>query len=123
MQISKKRLKTSLKIEIETLLFRTIADLKNSDEVKQFLTDLLTETELEVFAKRLAIVYRLDKRESYDQIKKDLQTSSTTVAAMAEQMKNNGGFRLALGKVKADEWAEKWTLRIKKLFADNKADQ
>lgn len=118
MQTSKKDLSPKVKNRIEAVLFQTITDLKNSDEVRQFLSDLLSEVELEVIAKRLAIVYRLEKGESYDQIKNELQTSSTTVAAMADQLKKSPGLRLALRKIRADEWAEKWSAKIERLFAN-----
>lgn len=119
MQTSRQGLNRKEKNKIKKLLFQTIVDLKNSDEAHLFLEAILSEVELEVLAKRLAIVHRLDEGQSYDQIKRELQTSSTTVATMAEQLKKNQGLRLALKKIRADEWAEKWASRFERLIGKN----
>lgn len=118
MQTSRKKLGSKTKVQIRKLLFQTISDLKNSEEVELFFDDLLSAVEVEVLAKRLAIAYRLEKGESYDKIRSELQTSSTTVAMMADQLKNSQGLQLALTKIKAEEWAEKWASRIEKLFGE-----
>lgn len=70
-----------------------------------FLQDFLSETEQQVLAKRLAILHQLHQGKSYEKIKKALQVSSATISSVAE-MKGKPGFKLALEKIKLDQWAE-----------------
>lgn len=88
-----------------------MADTTDPDELAQILEDFLGETQHLALAKKLAIVVFLDKGRSYENIKETLKVSSATVATVQEQM-GNPGIQAALRKVKAEEWAEKWSHRI-----------
>ena len=90
-----------------------VADLKGIKETDSFLTDFLTDSEYEVFAKRLAIAYWLKKGRSYNNIKENLKVSSATIAAVQSMMKRPG-FALAIKKIEAEEWANVWSKKIKK---------
>lgn len=116
MQISKQKLNPHLKKQIHEILYQVIADTKNPEEAKLFLKEVLSEVELEMLAKRLAIAYYLDKGRSYENIKNNLQTSSTTVASIGDQLKKGEGLKIALKKVEADEWAEKWAEKLSKMM-------
>lgn len=118
MQKSNKKLNPKIKKEIFKNLYQVIADLKNPKEVKFFLKDFLSNIEEEAIAKRLAIILFLQKGFSYDQIKEKLKVSSTTIAALREQIdKNTLGLKVALEKIEAEEWAERWSKRLKKIFS------
>ena len=55
---------------------------------------------------------------SYDEIKEELKVSSTTIATLKEQLsKNSRGLKIAFKKIEAEEWAEKWNKRLKKIFS------
>jgi uncharacterized protein YerC len=114
MHVSNKYLNSSLNKQIRNSFFQLISDIKNPDEAKTILSGLLTETEIEIFSKRLAIGYYLKSKRNYENVSNNLKVSSTTIARVSEMMKNNG-FELALKKIGADDWAEKWSRRIKKL--------
>ena len=116
MQISKKRLNQNLKNQIYKLLYQVITDIQNPNEAQVLLESFLSKNELEVIARKLGIAYFLDKGKSYANIKDNLAVSSTTVAAVAKNMQNKKGFKIALGKIRAEEWSDKWSKKIKETF-------
>lgn len=114
MHVSKNKLNDSLKREILNSFFQTIADLKDVDEIKTFFLDFFKDDETETYAKRLAISYWLKKKRSYENIKNNLKVSSATIATVEKQL-NTEGYKLALKKMEAEEWANVWSEKIKKL--------
>lgn len=117
MQISKKKISPTAKNQIYNLLYKVITDIKNPYEAKEFLGSFLGENEQEVISRRLGIAYLLNKGKTYSFIKKNLAVSSTTVATIAKQINKGKGFKVALEKIKADEWAEKWAKKISQVFS------
>lgn len=115
MRVSKLTLNPHLKKEITNTFFQTISDLKDPEEIKTFLTDFLNNAELETFSKRLAIAYFLKKGRSYSNIKQNLKVSSATVAVI-EKLLATEGFKLALKRIEAEEWANQWAEKIKKII-------
>lgn len=113
MRTSEKILNPSLKKEIDAIFVQTIADLRDTQDTKIFLTDFFNESENETFAKRLAIAYWLKKGRSYNNIKDNLKVSSATIASVQSAM-DRPGFKLALKKIEAEEWAAQWAVKIKK---------
>ena len=114
-QISKKKINKNLAKQIYNLFYQLIADIRNPKEAEIFLRDFLTENELEVFTKRLAIVYYLSQNRGYGEIKKTLAVSSTTISSANRLMKKEG-IKLALKKIQAEEWATRWTEKISKIM-------
>jgi uncharacterized protein YerC len=117
MRVSKKRLNPRIKKQIKNLLYQVLADVKSPEEVRDFLEEALSETELEMLAKRLAVAHYLDRGRSYENIKNNLAISSATVATIAEQVKKGQGFKIALKKIQAEEWADKWAKKISKMMS------
>ncbi len=115
MQVSKKKINPKIEKQIFGLFFQAINDLKNPQEVKEFLEAILTKTELEAIVKRLAVAHYLEKGRTYENIKKSLAVSSATIAAVQEQLGKGKGFDLALEKIRAEEWADKWAKKISQL--------
>jgi TrpR-related protein YerC/YecD len=115
MQVSKKAINKTIEKEIFNLFFQVVSDLKNPQEVKAFFEDVLGRAELTALAKRIAIAHYLDRGRSYQNIKEGLKVSSATIASVDKMMKNSPGFRLALKKIEADQWAEKWAGKISQL--------
>ena len=114
-QLSKKKLSKKLEKQIYKLFYQVIADINNPKEAEEFLKDFLTKTELEVLTKRLGAAYYLKKNQDYNLIRKNLAISSTTVAAIKNQMFKKG-FQLALKKIEAEEWATRWAQKIGKIM-------
>jgi uncharacterized protein YerC len=111
MQVSKQKMNKTIEKQIFSIFYQLVADVKNAEESKTLLHDLLTETERQVLAKRLAIAIFLDKGHSYEHIRSTLKVSSATIATVHELM-GNPGIQLALQKVKAEEWADDWAGKI-----------
>lgn len=116
MRTSDQKLNSSLKNQIINTLSQTIADLKDSKEAHKFLGSFLTDSELEAFAKRLAVAYWLKKGRSYNNIKQNLKVSSATIATV-QSVLDSEGFQLALKKIEAEEWANQWAEKIRKLVS------
>lgn len=116
MQVSRRAINKNIEKQVFSIFYQVISDLRDPEEVRHFFEDVLTETERTALAKRLAIAHYLEKNRSYDNIKEVLKVSSATIAAVADQMGKGGrGFSVALQKIRADQWAEAWTRKIKKL--------
>jgi len=65
--------------------------LKEDDETRRFLRDLMTEKEIEEFAKRLKAAEMLTEKIPYSVIEKKTGLSSTTVARVAKWLNGKGG--------------------------------
>lgn len=111
-QISLQKLSRFSQQQIENQFFTLIADLSSPQEVRQWLRDFMTETEISVFAKRLAIAQLLDQGKSYQEIKDQLKVSSATISSISELVAKPGQ-KLAQKKLKLDQWAEQL---VKKIF-------
>ena len=61
-----------------------ILTLKNADEAKLFLRDLMTESEIKEFANRLEAASLLSKDVQYNAIIEDTGLSSATIARIAK---------------------------------------
>lgn len=114
MHVSKNDLNSSLKKEIIKTFVQTLDDLRGTKEKEIFLKTFFNDQELETYAKRLAISYWLKKKRSYENIKNNLKVSSATIATV-EKLLESEGFKLAINKMEAEEWANVWSEKIKKL--------
>lgn len=114
MRVSKNRVNEHLKKELYRTLHQTIVDFRTPQEVREFLEAFLSVSEHETLAKRVAVSYWLDSGRGYENIKENLKVSSATIASIQSSMKNNG-VALALRNIKAEEWANVWAQKIKKL--------
>lgn len=113
MRVSDRKLNASLKKQIILTFEQAIVDIKGREEVHNFLKDFFTENEIEVFSKRLAVAYWLKKGRSYSNIKDNLKVSSATIASVQSMMEMEG-IKLAIKKIEAEEWSNKWAEKIKK---------
>ncbi len=113
MRISENKVNSTLLKQVQEMLYQSLADLKNTKETKLFVNDFFTDSESEIFSKRLAVAYWLKKGRTYANIKKNLKVSSATIANVQDMMQKPG-FELLLRKVEAEEWATLWASRIKR---------
>jgi len=75
--------------------------LKNSNEARKFLRDLLTESELIEFGNRWKAAKMLEKKVPYTEIIKETGLSSTTVARVSDWLNGGtGGYKLILKRIK-----------------------
>jgi uncharacterized protein YerC len=117
MQVSKKKIDQEFKNRVYQLLFQTVADITSAKEAELVLRDLLSKTELSALAKRLGVAYLIKKGKSYQEIKDSLKTSSATISGIVDKLETGEGLQIALKKIKTDEWAEKWSKKIKQALS------
>lgn len=79
--------------------------LNNSNEIFDFLRDLLTKEELREFQQRMDIAVRLHYKTPYTTIEKELSVSSTTIARVSKYLKG------------PNQWYAKI---IQRMYEDNK---
>lgn len=81
-------------------LIQAILSLETSNEAERFLRDLLTESEIEEFAKRLKVAEMLTEKIPYSVIEKETGFSSTTVARVSKWLNGKqGGYKTILKKI------------------------
>ncbi len=61
-----------------------LADLKKTEAIHEFLSMLLTEGEYSMLARRIEVLRRLQAKQSYLTIQRELAVSSATVAAISQ---------------------------------------
>lgn len=80
-------------------LIGAILSLKTKDEAMRFLRDLLTEGEINEFAKRLKTAEMLSNNIPYSVIEKETGFSSTTVARVSKWLNTGkGGYKSVINK-------------------------
>lgn len=81
-------------------LISAFLTVDNSQEMRKFLRDLLTEEEITEFAKRWQAAQMLNKAVPYTTIVAKTGLSSTTVARVAKWLKTGtGGYGLVLARL------------------------
>ncbi|MDO8551483.1 MAG: YerC/YecD family TrpR-related protein [bacterium] len=116
MRISRKSINKNLQKDVLDLFYQLVADLKTPSETKTFLDDVLSKSEVEAIAKRLAIANYLENNRSYRSIKDDLKVSSATIAVV-DKARRSPGYQLALKKIEVEKWASDWANKISRLFS------
>ena len=77
-----------------------ILTLKNEDEARRFLRDLMTPLEIKEFANRLEAASQLYRDVQYESITESTGLSSTTIARIAKWLGGTlGGYRLVLSRL------------------------
>jgi uncharacterized protein YerC len=115
MRIASKKINAVLDRQIKKTFIQLISDISKPQEAEIFLKDFFTGLEHDIFSKRLAVAYWLKNKRTYSNIKQNLKVSTATISAIRKMMQKEG-FKLALKKVDADEWAEKWSKRLEKFI-------
>ncbi|OGI94850.1 hypothetical protein A3A03_02485 [Candidatus Nomurabacteria bacterium RIFCSPLOWO2_01_FULL_40_18] len=81
-------------------LVEGILAIKNADEAKRFLRDLMTEAEIKEFANRLEAASLLSRDVQYNAIIENTGLSSATIARIAKWLNGSlGGYRLILNRI------------------------
>ena len=81
-------------------LYFALLSLKNEEECKKFLRDLLTEAELKEFINRWRVAQMLDQQVPYEDISKATGMSSTTIARISKWLtKGMGGYQMVLSRM------------------------
>jgi uncharacterized protein YerC len=107
---------TTQDAHLKSELAKAIANMKSPKEIQAFLTLFLSDNELSMLAKRLAIFKRLSQNVSYETIQQELSVSSATVSSIA-QLKNNLFAQKVAALIIAQEWAEQTASRLRNFFS------
>ncbi|NBI69288.1 hypothetical protein D1646_21415 [Pseudoflavonifractor sp. 60] len=81
-------------------LFRSILSLENMDECYRFFGDLLTVQELSAFAQRLQVAQMLSDGMTYETIRSEISTSSSTITRVNTALRyGSGGYQMVLERL------------------------
>jgi TrpR-related protein YerC/YecD len=81
-------------------LFEVILRLKSPEEVKKFLRDLCTLSELEAMSERFQVAKRVAAEQPYREISKQTGSSTATITRVAHWLHHGmGGYRLVLKRL------------------------
>lgn len=105
--VSQKRVKRETAKRLEERFVRFILSLKNSKQGELLLKELLTPTEQTMLAKRVGIIWMLDRNYSFYRIQKTLKVSTSTILRFWKQ-KQSGAFVHTLGSFKKEQEAKKF---------------
>lgn len=84
-------------------LYEIISRLKNKEEIKKFLKDLLTVSELRMIKRRWHIACLLEAELPVRTVAKQTGTGTNTVIKIADKLENGyGGLKVALERTKSE---------------------
>lgn len=106
---------TTLKKQITKSFTQTVQDLKEINEIELFLKDLMGEAEFEKYVKKLAIAYWIKKGRDNKNIINNLDVTQKEINE-AKKIITTPGIKLALKYLEAEEWANVWAEKIKKVI-------
>jgi uncharacterized protein YerC len=104
----------SLKKGLLRTFVQMLLDLKNKKEMEIFLKDFFSEEELEKYIKRISIAYWVKKGRDNENIKRNLLATPKEILEARKSLEKEG-IKLAIKKIEAEEWANVWAEKIKKL--------
>ena len=94
------RIRNERNESIDTL-FRAILSLENLDECYRFFGDLLTVQEVSAFAQRLQVARMLSENATYETIRSEIATSSSTITRVNTELRyGSGGYQMVLDRLR-----------------------
>jgi TrpR-related protein YerC/YecD len=85
-------------------LFRAILSLQSMEECYRFFSDLLTVQELNAFVQRLQVAKMLSNGMTYDKIRGEVSTSSSTITRINTELRyGSGGYQMVLERLAAEQ--------------------
>ena len=94
------RIRNDRNDSIDTL-FRAILSLEDLDECYCFFGDLLTVQELAAFSQRLQVARMLSENATYETIRAEIATSSSTITRVNTELRyGSGGYKMVLDRLK-----------------------
>ena len=87
--------------ESTDMLFRAILSLQDVDECYRFFGDLLTVQELSAFVQRLQVACMLSNGKTYEAIRAEIATSSSTITRVNTELRyGSGGYKMVLDRLR-----------------------
>ena len=98
-RINLKKLPNDARAQYLDLLWTSIANLKDKEEVKNFFKDLLSEGEAIMLSRRITIAKYLLEGKSYDEINRIMSAGCSTIASVHQWLISGfGGYEMAIKK-------------------------
>ena len=79
MKVKPRKLESKDRIKYLDTLYTTVSTLKSREEVKNFLRDLLTESERVMIGRRILVAQMLLEEKPYDEIIRELKVGKDTI--------------------------------------------
>jgi TrpR-related protein YerC/YecD len=96
----KSKLSLEEREQLLVYFFEALAVIKNSTEAAKVFSDILSDQELDMLAKRLAIARELLNGRNYQDISRDLKVGMNTIARINAWIRESGeGFRLVFSRL------------------------
>lgn len=106
-KVSKRFLNKDLENRIFDLFVQTVVELRDSEDVKNFIEDLLSPTERIMLVKRLAIALLLAKGYTYDEIDNTLKVSRQTIMHVSLKLRHGkSGYEKVVAKLVREQKRE-----------------
>ena len=117
-QVSRYPVHKDVEKRIFAIFKKTIADLKNSEEIEDFLEDFLSPVEKIMLAKRLSIAVLLAKGYTYPSIKSMLRVTPATIASVSVNLKYSGkGYKNVVEKILQDEKLDEFWQKMEDILS------
>lgn len=85
-------------------LFQAILSLKDREECYRFFGDLFTVQELSAFAQRLQVAQMLSEGLTYETIRREISTSSSTITRVNTELRyGSGGYQMVLDRLERED--------------------
>lgn len=85
-------------------LFQAILSLKDMEECYRFFGDLFTVQELSAFAQRLQVAQMLSDGLTYETIRREISTSSSTITRVNTELRyGSGGYKMVLDRLERED--------------------
>lgn len=103
-KISTKKLEPNTDEYLRDQLWKAVTLLEDKSQVKEFLRDILTRTEITMLSKRLQAVRMIDEGYTYRQISKGLNMSESTIGKLHNWFGTfGGGYRNVIERLQKTE--------------------
>lgn len=90
--------------DAEERLYSAILSLRDREECRRFLKDLLTPQEISTLAQRLQVAQMLCDGCTYEKIRAEVSVSSCTITRISTELQyGTGGYRTVLERVAPEE--------------------
>ncbi len=103
-QVSKYPISNATHERIFELFIKTLLNIRNKEDASQLIVDFFTPTEQIMFAKRLSVIFLLEKGYSYKMIGDILKVSTGTISQANRARKNgSAAYKKLIAKLVQDE--------------------
>lgn len=112
-QISKYPIRKEIADRIFELFLSALVHVKNKEEARQLVSDLLTPTERIMLAKRLSIAFLLEKDYQYRTIRDLLRVSLPTISSVSLARKyGSKGYKKLIDEISKEESIDKFMREV-----------